>query len=196
MKSSEIERRRAIWAQLCTFYYQPALNLARRRVGNTGDAYDVVQESTMRLLRLSPNPSRISDRKNYFFKVVQNQCYELLRKRINEANRTISRDTRSNDEDRARLTREVRDGNRDPEMDAKIKEENEKLTSILKSRSADLTLREKKLLILHLQGFTNAEIANEWGEDVKVIRVEMNALLAKIRHRVQHSNQTLRHASN
>lgn len=182
----EMERHRAVWAQVCTNYYQPALDIARRRVGNTDDAHDAVQNATLRLLRLLPNPGRISDRKNYFFKTVQNQCNELLRKRINAANRTISRDTPPNDNDNGGLPPETPDSGRDPEVDAKIKEQNERMLNILKSHCADLTPREKQLLIRYLQGYTNAEIAKERGEDVKIIRVEMNALLAKLRYRVQH----------
>lgn len=186
-QGSEAEMRQAIWAQVCTDYYQPALDLARWRVGNIDDACVIVQDSVVRLLRLSPDPNRISDRKNYWIKTVQNQCYEALRKRKVEAALVVSRDTPpQNDEGDELPPPDPSDSNRDPEMNAIINEETERLLRELEMKSADLTEREKALLDLHLVGYSNDEVASMWSEDVKLIRVDMNAVVAKIRYRLRH----------
>lgn len=57
---------------------------------------------------------------------------------------------------------------------------------LMSNRAADLTKREKNLLALHLQGLSNDQIASALSEDVKITRVDMNAVVAKIRYRLQH----------
>jgi RNA polymerase sigma factor (sigma-70 family) len=184
----EVEMRHDFWARFCTDHYQPSVNFAHGRVGNIEDAYDIVQSSAERVLRLLPDPNRIGDQKNYWIKIIQNQCYDLLRKRKVETTRTISRDTPSkNDDGEEVLSLDPVDPNRDPEVNALINEENELLLRALEMHSADLTEREKTLLALRFAGYTNAEIAKMWGEDVNVIRVDMNAVMAKIRYRILHS---------
>jgi len=59
----------------------------------------------------------------------------------------------------------------------------------LEESSAGLTERETKLLKLHLEGWTNGEIASAWGANLGRIRVDVNALMAKIRYRVQHQKR-------
>ncbi|SRR6266446_9098926 len=188
--SPDVEMRRAVWAQVCTDYYKPALDLARWRVGNSDDAFGIVQDSTVRLLRLLPDPDRIGDRRNYWIKIVQNQCNDLLRRRALDAVRTVCLDTPlsggGDDEDNELLPLDLPDSGRGPEMDAQINEKTGTLRRLLESHSADLTKREKDLLYLYLQGLSNEQIASAWREGVKIIRVDMNAVLAKIRYRLQH----------
>jgi RNA polymerase sigma factor (sigma-70 family) len=186
----DAEMRRDFWARFCTNYYQPGVNFARWRVGNIEEACDVVHDSVVRVLRLLPDPDRIGDQKNYWLKIIQNRCYELLRKRNMEAARTVSRDTPSKNGDGEEvLPPDPADPNRDPEMNARINEENELLLSELEMHCADLTKRERDLLALRFPGYTNAEIAKMWGEEVKVIRADMNAVMAKIRYRLQHGTK-------
>ena len=80
---------------------------------------------------------------------------------------------------------EIEDKKRGPMLDAEIKEQNANYLRTLALNSTDLSAREKELLKMHLCGFDTDEIATAWGEDVKVIRVEMNAVIAKIRYRVR-----------
>ena len=77
------------------------------------------------------------------------------------------------------------DPKRDPQLNTEINEQNERYLRRLKTGSADLTEREKHLFLSHLRGYTNEEIASAWREDIKVIRKEMNAVIAKIRYRLQ-----------
>jgi DNA-directed RNA polymerase specialized sigma24 family protein len=184
--NSETENRRAVWSQVCTDYYQLALDFARRRVGNSDAAFGVVQDSTVRLLRFLPDHKHINDRRNYWFKTVSNLCNDLLTERKLAAARTVSLDTPPDDDD-VGLAYEPTDPGRDPEMNAQINEETEILLAELESHCNDLTKRECALLSLRLQCFSNEQIASAWGEDLNVIRADMNAILAKIRYRVLHA---------
>lgn len=51
-----------------------------------------------------------------------------------------------------------------------------------------LTKRETDLLALHLQGITNYEIASRLAEDVKVVRSDLNALIMKVRYRLNRAH--------
>jgi RNA polymerase sigma factor (sigma-70 family) len=183
----EVNTRHDFWAQFCTDYYQPGVDFATYRLGNLEDAYDIVHASVVRILRFLPDPDRIGDRKNYWIKTIQNQCYELLKKRKLEATQTISRDTPSkNDDGEEVLPPDPADQNRDPEMNALINEENELLLRALDMHCAGLTEREKALLALRFAGYTAAEISSMWNEGVKVIRADLNAIMAKLRYRILH----------
>jgi RNA polymerase sigma factor (sigma-70 family) len=186
----DAEMRCDFWARFCTNHYQPGVDFARWRVGNIDEAREVVHDSVVRVLRLLPDPDRIGDQKNYWLKIIQNRCYELLRKRNAEAARTISRDAPSmNDDGEEMLPLDPVDPSRDPELNLLVNEENELLLKALEMHSADFTEREKALLALRFAGYTNAEIAGLWGEDVKVIRTDVNAVMAKLRYRLLHSTK-------
>jgi RNA polymerase sigma factor (sigma-70 family) len=187
--NSEAENRRTVWSQVCADYYQPALNFARRRAGNLDDASDIVQDCAVRLLRLLPDHKHINDRRNYWLKIVSNLCNEHLTQRRLAAARTVSLDMPPDDDDPV-LAFDPPNPGRDPEMNAQINEETERLLTGLESHCHDLTERERAMLALRLQCSSNEQIASAWGEDLKVIRVDMNAILAKIRYRVQHANES------
>jgi len=76
-----------------------------------------------------------------------------------------------------------------PEEDEERKEENNRLHRIVEDCSQKLTVREKALLDLHLKGETKQEIATAFGENVKQIRVEINALMTKMRYRCKRDNK-------
>lgn len=77
----------------------------------------------------------------------------------------------------------VEDPGLNPEMNAERKEENNRLRRIVEACSQKLTDREKFLLRAYLKKETNQEIATALGARVARIRVEMNALMAKMRSR-------------
>jgi RNA polymerase sigma factor (sigma-70 family) len=189
--STRLQRERhAIWARVCADYYHEALDHARRRVGSKDDAFVIVQDSAVRVLRLLPDPSRVDNQRNYWIKVVQNQCNDMLRRRTLAAARTVSLDMTFNDDDADEvLTFDRPHPSRDPEINAEINEETEKLLRELESHTVDLTKREKDLLGSRLQGLSNSQIARAWGEDVNAIRCDMNAIMAKIRYRLMHQGK-------
>ena len=83
----------------------------------------------------------------------------------------------------------VPDPGLNPEMNVQRKEENNRLRRIVEDCSQKLTEREKFLLREHLGKKTNQEIATTLGERVTLIRIEMNALMAKMRSRCRRENK-------
>ena len=80
----------------------------------------------------------------------------------------------------------------DPGFNPEVNEErieNKRLRRIVRVCSQKLTNREKALFLSHLRGYSNEEIAEAWGEDIKVIRKEMNAVIAKMRYRCRRENK-------
>lgn len=154
------------------------------------DAEDMVQDAFARLLDSVPDAAGIEDANNYFLKVLQNARIDRSHSRSRlSAENSVSLDASKNEDDEQPIM-ELRDPARGPAMDAEIKIDNEKLLRTLESHCADLTKREKNLLALHLQGLSNDQIASAWREDVKIIRVDMNAVVAKIRYRLLSAKTT------
>ena len=153
-------------------------------VQDKADAEDIVQQAVLKVLNIDPN--RIDDKVNYFFKTVQHLCYDRHKRpwRLSPAN-TVLLDAPHNEDNDQERAMEIEDKKRGPMLDAEIKEQNANYLRTLALNSTDLSAREKELLKMHLCGFDTDEIATAWGEDVKVIRVEMNAVIAKIRYRVR-----------
>ena len=82
----------------------------------------------------------------------------------------------------------VEDPGLNPEMNAERKEENNRLRRIVEDCSQKLTAREKYLWLSHLKKETSQEIATALGEDIKQIRKEINAVVAKMRSRCRREN--------
>lgn len=152
-------------------------------VEDKADAEDIVQQAILKVMNIDPN--RIDDKVNYLLKAVQRLCYDRYkRRRLSPAN-TVQLDAPANEENDQERAMEIRDPKRGPMLDAEIKEQNANYLRILAENSTDLSDREKDLLTMHLCGFDTEEIAAALSEDVKVIRAEMNAVIAKIRYRVR-----------
>lgn len=152
-------------------------------VQDKADAEDIFQQAILKALSVDPN--RIEDKINYLLKIVQNLCYDRHKRpwRLAPANAVLL--DAQNNEDYEEPFMQLRDPKRGPVIDAEIKEQNANYLRTLAMHSTDLSAREKELLKMRLCGFDNDEIATARGEDVKVIRVEMNAVIAKIRYRVR-----------
>ncbi len=149
-------------------------------------AEDMVQEALYRVLT-NTDPARIADKLNFVYKVIQNLCFDRYRSRLQPAS-IVCLDAPLNYENEEWYM-QLRDPRRDPELNAQINEQVEDLLCKLQANCTDLSEREKKLLRLHLDGWSNEEIARAWREDVKLIRFEMNAVIAKIRYRVKHKKR-------
>lgn len=185
------------WDQTYRNTYERGKRLARRRlpIEELNDIEDKLHDAYVRLLERIPDPSEIEDPENYALKAVQNVCIDRYncRSRL-KAEDCVPLDAPKSDKNEQSLV-QLPDPGRGPDMNAEINEENEILLRKLNFHCADLTKREKDLLALHLQGLSNDQIAIAWCEDVKNIRVEMNALVAKIRYRLQHGQGKQKSAS-
>lgn len=147
-------------------------------------AEDTVQDAFCRVL-IYTDPARIDDKLNFVYKAIQNLCFDIYRgPRLLPANIECLDAPRNYEKEEWYM--QLRDLGRDPELNAEINEQVEDYMRRLEESCADLTERETRLLKLHLDGWTNEEIASAWGEDIKVVRADVNAIMAKIRYRVQH----------
>jgi RNA polymerase sigma factor (sigma-70 family) len=175
------------WDETYQDNFERGLNLARYRLPLELriEAEDIVNDVYIRLREKGRGAETLEDPANYFLKCIQNRCFDLSSRSKGKAAKTVYLDASRTDEEKREIM-ELRDPGRGPAMDVEINDETDRLRRILEAHSADLTKRETDLLALHLQGFTNDEIATAWGEDVKGIKVEKNALIAKIRYRLMH----------
>lgn len=161
------------------------LALATRSLGDPIEAQDVVQDAW---LRVSPHPD-IQDKPNYFLKTVENLCRSRLRKRsrlliVN----ALPLDGPSRD-DSKEAPMEIEDCKLDPEMDLERKEKTNQQRRIVAECLETLTNREKELFYSRLNGDTHLEIAVRSNEDVTLIRVETNRILAKMRYRCRNNDK-------
>lgn len=151
-------------------------------------ADQVVQEVSMSIAK-RPDADKIDGLQKYFLRSVKNRSLSMLtsawyRLRVNSAPPVELEGEESED-----ALMQMPDPGCTPEMNLEYKEENKRMLRIVQSCSEDLNDREKELLRLHLKGYTPTEIANAWNEDVDEIQVQMNRILAKVRHRCRRKNK-------
>jgi RNA polymerase sigma factor (sigma-70 family) len=158
--------------------------LGLRYLGDTYEVEDALQDAFIRVL---PHTD-IEDKPNYFRMTLRNVCIDRLTDRsrliITNALPLIRPSTDESEE----VAMPVEDSGLNPEMDAERKEKNNRLRRIVEECSQTLTARENDLWRSYLKRETNDEIATRLGEDVKQIRVEMNAVVAKMRNRCRREN--------
>jgi len=129
----------------------------------------------MRVLKYPKDPKTIQNPNNYLVRMMRNIWHDKWWK---QSARIISLDDSENVEEL------------EPQLpivlpDAFVILENFELIAKLESAAATLSERERHLLMSHLQGLSTSEIAEALDDDVKVIRMDLNAVLAKIRYRLQ-----------
>lgn len=159
------------------------LALALRFLKDPCEAEDVVQDACVRVFR-HPGKEHMS---SYFLKTVQNLCFSRLVSRSRSIVVKAQSLTPSTEE-----SEETSMPTPDPGFNPEVNEErieNNRLRRIVGACSQKLTNREKALFLSHLRGYSNEEIAEAWGEDIKVIRKEMNAVIAKMRYRCRRENK-------
>jgi RNA polymerase sigma factor (sigma-70 family) len=138
---------------------------------------DLLHDSFVRRLEQGSEAEPIRKPKSYYKRVITHGRIDRLKRK---SRNNISLDELTNDDP----AKELVDPRRNPEMQAEFNEKIERYRRMLKIACRDLTKRERELLALHLQGFSNKEIANHLGESLKAIRHDINAIMAKIRYRL------------
>lgn len=181
------------WNEIFEKLRKPMIRFAELRLPaqDKADAEDIYQVAMFRASRIDPDG--IEDKANYITKIVQNLCYDQRERpwRLPPA-LTVLLDAQRNEENEESLPVQLPDPKRGPELDAQVKEENEEYARTLELYCADLSDRVKELLRLHVHGYTNEEIAAKTGEDVKVIRVDLNAVRNKVCYRLRSKKRTPR----
>jgi RNA polymerase sigma factor (sigma-70 family) len=154
-------------------------------VGEKHAAEDIVQEAFLRCFTYTVG-REIEDPSNYVFATVKNLCFNRHKSpsHLTPANCVRLDDPQHGKEMEA--IREIPDLGPNPEAKMEIKERNETLRRLLAAKSSDLSKHERALLILHLEGYSTKEIARMLSANVAAIRVDMNRIVATIRHRVRH----------
>jgi RNA polymerase sigma factor (sigma-70 family) len=164
------------------------LDLANRIVKNRSLAEDILHDINVRMLKRK-NADEKEIKPKYFLKAMKNGSLTELgkRSRLMLTNAVqIDRPLTGESEDGSG---QIPDTGFNPEMEAERCETNNRFLRIVRSCSQNLTDREKALFLSHLRGYTNEEIAEAWGEDIKLIQEEMNAVIAKMRYRCRRENK-------
>jgi len=149
-----------------------AQTLTRDRV----EAQDLVQDTIVRCLAYAPDPDRINEPRNFLIKIMYNVWLDRCRLRHRE-NQMLRLDDWE--------TTELLEIELAVKVDFWRRLESEELLKTLRDEQRRLSDRENLLLDLHFQGWTNQEIANSLGEDIRVIRINVNAVMAKLRYRLR-----------
>lgn len=172
---------REFWAQVCEAFSQRlkvyALRLAN---GRLSDAEDLMQETVCRVLMYPQNPVEVRNPSRYLLLLMRNLWITKYQKENRASMESL-------DELLSKETEENQHRSVVPavEPDAFRILENAELKAALLARHGLLKPREKRLLSLYLEGYKPDEIAAVLGEDVRVVRSDLNALKAKVRQRLR-----------
>jgi len=172
---------RPFWEKVCEELKDAlkakALRLANGRVE---DAEDLVQGTVCRILMYPRNPQKIGSPLRYLFRVMRNLWIDGERKERRKK-------TDSLDELRSRETEQNHRRSVEPTVEPTALRmlENNEFRDKLRAKQGPLTTREKLLLALYLRGYSRKEIADMLNEDVRLIRSDLNAVIAKVRGRLK-----------
>lgn len=169
------DRHRPFWERACVDSYRRLTSYASRLTnGKSYDAADLVQETVFRVLSYPPNPEEIARPLSYLLTVLRN-VWSGAWKRQHAAD-TESLEPLLGTKALDHLIVE-------PDVFRIL--ENEELLREVSVRKGRLTSREELLLTLYLQGLKCKEIAVLLGENRRLISADLNAMLTKVRYRLQ-----------
>jgi DNA-directed RNA polymerase specialized sigma24 family protein len=149
-----------------------ALRLKARR---EPEADDLCQDLAVRILRLLPDPAGIECVTAYLIKTMRRLNITHWRR---ESRKQMESWEDENGNERAGTHRMV-------DAVAPTILENQALQKTLIQHGGPFTSCEEQLLRLHLQGYECKEIARRLGQDVRIVRADLNAVRAKIRYRLR-----------
>ncbi len=141
------ERLEAIQDQIVA-HADALYGLARRLTGRTGDAEDLVQETLVRALRAAPKLAEGSQLKAWLFRILRNAFYDLHRGLKRQ------RDVDSLQDDEATIEPDWLRG------DAELDRLRGVVAREIEEAMAKLSVESKTVLLLDVEGFTEAEIAD------------------------------------
>ena len=168
------ESDRLFWERAYLKYFVRLCALAARVLtkGNAEDAEDLVSEAFRRAMTYVKNTAAIESVYAYLWMVVKRLSYS----KPTGANSfsMINLDDLAEDEQHPSV---------EPTAESDL--ETRELFDRLYANLGPLTPREMLLLKLFLSGYTPKEAAAQLDEDVRITRVDINALKAKLRYRLQ-----------
>lgn len=174
-RTGDLDAWREFWAQACETNYPRLLSHSRWLTKNNDEAPGIVHDAFCKILKLIPDPETVGDVAPYLKRSVRNAWVDWLKQ--NSKLKTISLDDPDNEELRSQLVAR--------ESDIMVKLDNETYRRALIVELRRLNEREKVLLKLFLEGYSCAEIGERLGENVKVVRCDLNAVRNKVYQRLK-----------
>ena len=163
------------WGRVCRDSYDRLLARAQRLTHDRVVAEDLVQQTILRVLTYIPDIRKIKEPRRFLMRTMWNVWADRRPQQM------VSLDDSETTES---LEIELA-----VKVDLWRRLESEELLKTLLDEQRRLSNREKQLLNLHLRGWTNQEIANSLGEDIRVIGMDINKLKAKLRYRLRKRKQ-------
>jgi RNA polymerase sigma factor (sigma-70 family) len=169
------------WIKVCEAFIQGliahALKLAN---GRRSDADDLVQETVCRILMYPKNPEKIRSPFGYLLAIMRNIWITRWRKQGTTKMESL-------DELLSKEAQQKPHRNVEPAIEPDVLRilENDEHKAELRAKQGPLTSREEFLLKSHLEGYTCKEIAGKLNEDVRLVRVDLNAVRTKVRARLK-----------
>lgn len=170
-----IRERRQAWIGLIESSYSDLRVMARKLTASDPQPEeDLVQDTILRCLKYAPDLKNIEDPIRYLYRTMRNLLFDRRRK-----HEVVSLDDPTSSELEKDVSLRI-----EPRI-LSLLEEKELIESFRESLRGPLTLEEKELLKLMLEGLDSNEIAEILREDVRLTRYNCNALKAKLRYRVK-----------
>lgn len=175
-----MDRQDELWTRIYVdnFGRLHAQVLNRLTKGNVADAEDVASEAFCRLMRYLPHPEAIDNITGYLWAAAKNVWFDRFKKV--DPDSFVSFDDLNNEPMSLPVQATVQQTLEDEESRRVLKDK------VLKA-PGKLLPREKQLLKLRFEGKDCQETADFLGEDVRIIKYEMNALKAKLSYRIKKS---------
>ena len=173
--SDRRDRHRPFWEQTCVALYERLTSYASRLAnGKSYNAADLVQETVARVLSYPPNPEQIANPLSYLLTVLRNVWSSSWREQHTAETESLEPLISTGALDHLAV---------EPDVFRILK--NEELLKQLSVRKGRLSPREELLLNLYLQGLSCKEIAALLNDNQRLISADLNALLTKLRYRLQ-----------
>lgn len=165
------------WEKLFLEFYGWMYAYARSLYrGLTDRADDLVQETVVRILKCPRKPGDLRSPRAYVITTMQSAFRDDLRK--SKRAPLDSLDDPKNVALQAKLV-----SHSTVERDLEKRE----LLDAMRQQSARLSQHERRLLDMLLDGQTHEDISEALGEDIRITRVDCNALKSKLRYRLKNS---------
>lgn len=167
----------AFWEKAFSENFATLCSRASRRLtnGNPVDAEDAVSEAFVRVMRYTPNPDAIKSVVPYLWTIVK-RVWTAQQVRLSTTRTVRLEDLDADEIERIPAVR--------VEPDIQMVLEKEDFLLELRMTLGPLSLDEKALLDLFLEGLSLDEIATTLGEDVKRTRFRWYKFIARQRYRL------------
>ncbi len=138
-------------------YYSIAINIVRKRVFNTNNADDIVQEAFVRVVKNRDKFDRTQPFAGWFYRIISNLCIDYLRKELRE-------------KEKISIFTDV--------LSTKVNSSNVDLEKLLLSVKEN----DREILIDHyIRGFTFKELSEKLGKSAESIKKRAQRAIKKIR---------------